>query len=515
MRIGIDTKGYILFKNKGIGNYSIGLWTALFQNESIDFVLLTWGENSIKEELFSEYKNVEEYKSGVCDFNPDFVRYHIVKFLYDYSINVYYDSSPMNGPKYDRLWFGRTLLVATIHDYTPYILRDSYFEKNIEYYFYLEKMFANIQYDILLTNSENTRNDAIKLLGEDSKYVRNISMDVNYKDFNKNHINMERKTCNLPTSFFLSAVWAGINKNISRLLEAYGMAFCKDVNIPDLVFTGGGFKKIESELNSIISKYGIGDKIHFLGVVSDADLEYIYCKSEWLIFPSLYEGFGMSVVESWRHHVPVITSNNSSLFEIAHEAAILVDPFDIHSICEGLLMASHMNENEREQYIKKGIERANEFSWEKTARSFLNIIQEMYGTCKFSIEKYIEKQARISRGISLKSKYLVKNQYIKEVLSILNKESQIVIFGVGANGRRLLDILKPELPNKIVAFCDNYCEDITYDGLPIMSAKECVIAFPEAYYLISPIWGHDDIIRQLYGYGVDHSKISVFDLEKI
>jgi glycosyltransferase involved in cell wall biosynthesis len=95
-----------------------------------------------------------------------------------------------------------------------------------------------------------------------------------------------------------------------------------------------------------------------------------------MVFPSMYEGFGMPVLEAWQQGCPVLTSNNSSLKEIAEGFSVQVDPFSVESIENGLLKVLSLNDDERLQFIIKGKERLKSFSWEKTAREALRLIGE-------------------------------------------------------------------------------------------------------------------------------------------
>ena len=96
------------------------------------------------------------------------------------------------------------------------------------------------------------------------------------------------------------------------------------------------------------------------------------------MFPTLYEGFGMPVIEAWQYALPVLTSNNSSLYEITKNAAIHVDPYSVMSIKDGFELIDKMSGEEREQYVKLGQERMRLFSWDKTAELFWKEITEQF-----------------------------------------------------------------------------------------------------------------------------------------
>ena len=114
-------------------------------------------------------------------------------------------------------------------------------------------------------------------------------------------------------------------------------------------------------------EYGVSERVHFLTTVdSDEDLAVLYSSASALVFPSLYEGFGLPVLEAMACGAPVVTSNTSSLPEVSGEAAILVDPNDVDAI-GGALLALATDEVKRAQLIAAGRERAAGFTWERAA----------------------------------------------------------------------------------------------------------------------------------------------------
>ncbi|MGB6839152.1 MAG: glycosyltransferase family 1 protein, partial [Microgenomates group bacterium] len=128
-----------------------------------------------------------------------------------------------------------------------------------------------------------------------------------------------------------------------------------------LVFIGHLFEKIEQRRG-----------VRFVGHVSIDELPVFYSGAEALVYPSLYEGFGLPILEAFACRTPVVTSNISSLPEVAGGAAELVDPYDTDSIAEGIRAAL----GRRKGLIKKGLKRVEDFSWEKTAKMTLEVYNE-------------------------------------------------------------------------------------------------------------------------------------------
>ncbi|MBB3286300.1 MULTISPECIES: glycosyltransferase family 1 protein [unclassified Rhizobium] len=155
-------------------------------------------------------------------------------------------------------------------------------------------------------------------------------------------------------------------KNLLRLLQAYA-------SVPEalrqellLVLAGGQGWRL-GDLKEHIANLHLETSVRLTGYVSDADLAQLYSKARFLAMPSLYEGFGFPIIEANAMGVPVLTSNSSSMPEVAGEAGILVDPDDVRSICGGLEeLATNMALYER--LAEKAKDNARRFDWMESAR---------------------------------------------------------------------------------------------------------------------------------------------------
>jgi glycosyltransferase involved in cell wall biosynthesis len=120
-----------------------------------------------------------------------------------------------------------------------------------------------------------------------------------------------------------------------------------------------------------VNKLGMEKDIIFLDYVEDDDLVLLYNAASLFIMPSLYEGFGLPVLEAMACGTPVVASNVSSVPEVMKDAGILVDPYDTDSICDGMFRVL-TDDKLQEELREKSLKRATFFSWEKTARSVLS-----------------------------------------------------------------------------------------------------------------------------------------------
>ena len=129
-----------------------------------------------------------------------------------------------------------------------------------------------------------------------------------------------------------------------------------------------------SNLAGIVAKHTLENDVVFLGFVEDADLPVLYRKADFFVYPSIYEGFGMPILEAMACGTPVITSNCSSMPEVAGDAALLVDPLDVEDMAAKMLELAG-SDDLRRLCARRGLARAAQFSWEKTARETLAVYE--------------------------------------------------------------------------------------------------------------------------------------------
>lgn len=163
-------------------------------------------------------------------------------------------------------------------------------------------------------------------------------------------------------------------KNIARLIEALSLLKDKEV---DMVIIGRRGWQFEEILEAPM-KFGVTDRVHFLENISDAELPAFYEECELFVMPSLYEGFGLPVLEAMKYGAPVAASDISSLPEAGGNAAIYFNPEDSADIAKKIEKVLD-DKNLRPEMIKKGHEQVKKFSWEKAAREVLDVFEEVGG----------------------------------------------------------------------------------------------------------------------------------------
>ena len=147
-----------------------------------------------------------------------------------------------------------------------------------------------------------------------------------------------------------------------------------------LVLTGAVKNiKLKKEIDDLIESYGLSKKVLFLGHVSDEKLNYIYQKARALVFPSSFEGFGLPIVEAFKHGLPVVAANNTSISEVVGNAGLLFKTNNLEKLVECIKKVL-TNHNLREQLINRGRQRADAFSWENTAKKTLLVFNKIKWT---------------------------------------------------------------------------------------------------------------------------------------
>lgn len=180
----------------------------------------------------------------------------------------------------------------------------------------------------------------------------------------------------LPERFILYVGTIEPRKNLMRLMSAFADA--RRAGITQQLVCVGPYGWASRDLSGHIERLGIQDAVRFTGYVPFDDLPAIYNLGDFFVFPSLYEGFGLPVVEAMASGLPVLTSNTSSLGEIAGDAAETIDPTDTDALASAMRRLATDRDLRRER-SQLGLQRARSFSWTQTAREMLAVYQRAAG----------------------------------------------------------------------------------------------------------------------------------------
>ena len=279
--------------------------------------------------------------------------------------SLYYPNPEIGNTK-------KNVRFITIHDLIPLkypeFVTSSHYRQFLHY---LKKL--DIQRDWFFSVSEATKEDLCEILKVDEKrvIVNHLAASDNtfYRDNNIEKFNLLKKRIGLKCEgYFLSVATLEPRKNLQFILKCYKNVFAIraiDRSIK-LILVGRQGWMTDNILQIINSDTILKNNVLITGFLQDEDLRVLYSNAAGFIFPSLYEGFGLPVLEAMQCGSPVIASNTSSLPEVVGDSGILVDPFDKTEMCEAMICLIS-SESMRIRLSKKGIERAKQFSWEKCA----------------------------------------------------------------------------------------------------------------------------------------------------
>lgn len=343
-------------------------------------------------ELLKQFRNYQfsppAGRAGISNFQitndvkeADIV--HITKF------HPFFVSIPFKKPA--------KKVVLTIHDLIPLVYPKNYtpgLKGKIK--FLINKFLIQKNVDAIVTISETSKKDICRFLAIEPAKIRVIGLSARkiFKQINnKKKLDDIKKKYKLPDSFALYVGDVNFNKNILTLLKA-----CRIVDI-QLVICGKQALEIESDIN--ISKLnGPMDYVRYLfgkphpeiahlielnesiknvqrlGFITDEDLVLIYNLASVYIQPSLYEGFGLPVLEAMASGCPVIVSKTQALVEIIGNAAQTFDPESYSDLSNKISLVTS-NGKIRESFINAGFGQAAKFSWEKTAQETMRLYKDI------------------------------------------------------------------------------------------------------------------------------------------
>lgn len=238
--------------------------------------------------------------------------------------------------------------------------------------------FSAKRADKIITYSDSTKKDVIEFLNINEKKISVIPLGVEekFKPASEKEIKKIKADLGLPDNYIITLGTLQPRKNLEALIDAFAR-LKKDKAIPHKLVVVGEEGWNNERLLTKLDRLDIAEDIVITGFIEDNQLPSLYSGATALVYPSLYEGFGLPVLEAMACGVPVACSNTSSLPEVAGEAALLFDPTDvdqIYSSMQELLSDDRLRNNLSEV----GIKRARHFTWEKTAKQTLSL----YNTLK-------------------------------------------------------------------------------------------------------------------------------------
>lgn len=311
--------------------------------------------------LFSENSYLQNYKINIFSININlkykskiylilnklYFKYKIKNINYDIFHPTYYDDYFLDC-------INEKPFVLTIHD----MIHEKFpelFSKSDSTAKRKKKLASKA--NKIIAVSENTKRDIIEILGIPAEKIEVVYHGNSMPILNYN----QTKILDLPKKYILFVGIRNSYKNFERFVKGIQDILLKDSNLYVVCAGGGKFTKEEEDFFSFLNinrqfrQYDINDK----------ELAYLYHNAQLFVFPSIYEGFGIPLLEAFACRCPIVCSDNSCFPEIAKDAAHYFNPYNEESIKNTILEIID-NSNLKSLLIKKGKERLREFSWEKT-----------------------------------------------------------------------------------------------------------------------------------------------------
>jgi glycosyltransferase involved in cell wall biosynthesis len=364
MKICIDARK---ISDSGIGTYLQNLLRRFHAMDNTNEYFLLFPPSEIEN---FDYTNPKFHKR--INRSPKYsVWEHLSIPLALHSVNA----DIFHSPHYVTPWIKTKPTVVTIHDLIH--LRFPQFLPSRAAYWYARAVLARSVHtaDIVITVSEGSKRDLLELLKVQEKKIRVIynGVDETFRKAAPECFILLEQQFGLREGYMLYVGNFKAHKNLLRLLHAFAQI---NSNLcPYLVLAGESLEKYK-RLRDAIQDLGLAQRVLAVGKVTSEQLNLLYSFAALLVFPSLYEGFGLPPLEAMRCEVPVVASNSSCLPEILGDAALYFDPYSVDDMTDKLNLVLQ-EAGLRRELISKGKERSHFFPWEAAAQKTLRAYEEL------------------------------------------------------------------------------------------------------------------------------------------
>ena len=365
MKIGVDAR-LLSRPITGLGRYTWEMCRALSNIKDVTLCLYSPSPiNNVVLGLESETIKTHSWNNGLL--RQLWAESYLPLWAKEDEIDVFW------GPSHrlPRFLSNRIARVVTIHDLVWKCAKETMHPTT----YFLEKIQMPVavrKADLIVADSYSTRDAVITEFNVESQNISVIPLaasniqNIPSFDFHKKY--------DIDGPYFLFVGTLEPRKNLTRLLQAYDSLPLSIKGKIKLVIVGGkGWGKVN--LLDTVTQLDLTECVKVLGRVDDMALATLYANAQFLAMPSLYEGFGLPLVEAMSYGTPVLTANNSSMPEVAGNAGLLVDALDVESIADGLQEMITNNEL-RERLAKNAKLNASRFSWDESAKKLITVFEK-------------------------------------------------------------------------------------------------------------------------------------------
>jgi len=299
-------------------------------------------------------------------------------FLKINHIDIYFN------PRYILPFFrGKSKMIVTMHDMIAFLYPEIWSGVSGFRIRNCIKL-SSLRADIILTVSHCAKNDIIRLLNIPEDKIKVISCGINKKLYKPNHnISLQRsvtKKYGISKKYILAIGPLGMRKNHDRLIDAFSILPEYIKEDYQLIITGEK-KGTYNNLLKKASKNNLTDDIVFTGFIPEKEMPMVINAASLFVFPSLYEGFGIPLLEAMACGTPILASNVSSIPEVVGGAALLFDPYNVNEIASAICRMI-TDEQLRKQLAQRGFGRIKKYSWKNSAKEILRAFKEVCNVAK-------------------------------------------------------------------------------------------------------------------------------------
>ena len=372
MRIGLDGK-ILTLRAGGTGRYAINLTRAMLaeaaaRRPDLEFIVLTGPQTS--REVMEEFRSRCEVRFLGAKSSVIRSLTLVPAALRRLGVDVFHGMDHVGIPLVGR----SCRYVVTVHDVIPLILPETFTPRHR---LVVRMALARVRRkaDRVIVPSRAVKRDVVQRVGfpEGRVVVTPEGCEPRFRPVRSEGILRDvAARYDLPPRYVLAVGTLEPRKNLTTLLEAFArLRRDGEVDADLRLVLAGARGWLDEPIFAAVRSLGIEDAVRFTGFVDDDDLPAVYSGAALFVFPSLHEGFGLPLLEAMACGVPVVTSNISSMPEVAGDAAVLVDPRDANGLAAAIARVLR-DEALRDRLRGAGLARVREFSWEATARRTLD-----------------------------------------------------------------------------------------------------------------------------------------------
>lgn len=379
MKIGIDAR--IIFR-RGVGRYISNLVRHLLEMDKVNKYYIYLDKKSVLMDYFEAkncfFKRLNTTNAFLYEQN------YLPKAANEDGVDILHGTDntlPYMLPIYK----GKT--IVTIHDtmfirpVNKAITKPTIKQRLTDIYNKLSIPASAQKADRIITVSEYSKQDIIKIMKVPESKVAVIREGVEdkYKVVKNNKlIDRVKEKYSIIKPYILISAASDMRKNSLRAIEAFNIFNNMTEYKYQLVITSIGAAELATtDIGKKIAEYNLEKYTVITGYVPDDDMVLLYNGAVFFLFPSIWEGFGLQVLEAFACGLPVITSDNTSLKEVAGDAAYFIDPFSVEDIVKGMVELEK-SENKMQVLAVKGFLQAEKFSWKETAKETLKVYEELF-----------------------------------------------------------------------------------------------------------------------------------------